>query len=59
MKDKLVACRWKDKRDVFMISTFHGKRVAVVEPHKPEVIQEYNQYMNGVDCKDQLLSYYS
>lgn len=55
----LTTVRWKDKRDVFVISTVHGNGVSEEFPHKPEMIQSYNFNMNGVDRNDQLLSYYT
>ena len=55
----LTVMRWKDKRDVFALSTFHGNSVEDDMPKKPELITSYNQFMNGVDKNDQLLTYYS
>ena len=51
--------RWKDKRDLFALSTFHGNSVEHDMPRKPEIILSYNQFMNGIDRNDQLLTYYS
>ena len=50
----------RDKRDVLMLSTFHddtmvGKSrrsrmaVGVETIQKPRVVEEYNQFMGGVD----------
>ena len=59
--DGILSLKWRDKRDVLMLSTFHddtmvGKsrrsRTAVggVETiQKPQVVEEYNQFMGGVD----------
>ena len=59
--DGILSLKWRDKRDVLMLSTFHddtmvGKsrrsRTAVggVETiQKPRVVEEYNQFMGGVD----------
>ena len=55
----ITVVRWKDKRDVFALSTFHSNACNDELPHKPEMIETYNQFMNGVDRADQLLSYYS
>jgi hypothetical protein len=40
------------------ISTFHGNACNDEVPHKPGMIATYNQFMNGVDRADQLLSHY-
>ena len=55
----LTVVRWKDKRDVFALSTFHGNACDDDLPHKPKMIENYNKFMNGVDRADQLLTYYS
>lgn len=55
----LTVVRWKDKRDVFALSTFHGNTCDAESPHKPELTATYNKFINGVDRADQLLSYYS
>ena len=55
----LTAVHWKDKRDVYALSTAHGNEVSEVMPFKPHLIVDYNMHMNGVDRNDQLLSYYS
>ena len=53
----VTVVRWKDKRDVFALSTFHGNACNDELPHKPEMIETYNQFINGVDRADQLLTY--
>lgn len=59
--DTILYMKWRDKREVMMISTFHDdtfieKRrrtrlatggVELIE--KPTVVEEYNQHMGGVD----------
>ena len=59
--DGILSLKWRDKRDVLMLSTFHddtmvGKSrrsktaVGGVETiQKPRVVEEYNQFMGGVD----------
>ena len=65
----ILCLKWKDKRDVCMLSTFHDdtmidknrrrKGVAGMETiRKPKVVEEYNQSMNGVDRSDQMVLYY-
>lgn len=60
-EDGILSLKWRDKRDVLMLSTFHddtmvGKsrrsRLAtggVETIQKPHVVEEYNQFMGGVD----------
>ena len=54
----LLALKWRDKRDVLMLSTYHGdekrrrSRAAeggVEDIQKPLVVEDYNQHMGGVD----------
>ena len=66
----LMYLKWKDKREVSMLSSFHDdsnitrrrrtKRSAngTETIKKPRMIEEYNQYMGGVDQSDQILLYY-
>jgi hypothetical protein len=64
----IMVSRWKDKRDVFMISSNNDGS----DTHKPRsnfrqnevisiptVITEYNKFMGGVDHFDQFRSYYN
>ena len=62
----ILAVHWKDKWDVFAMSSIHGNTTELVERRgennnitKPSMIIEYNKYMNGVDKCDQYLTYYS
>lgn len=62
---KIMLLRWKDKRDVWMITTKHKNDTVEVQRRgeqnpitKPRCIVDYNQFMNGVDRSDQKLSYY-
>lgn len=58
--------KWKDKKDVHMLSTTHDartKEVRAAEPNKPPVIKplvccDYNNTMGGVDLSDAFLSAY-
>ena len=72
VSDSSVLClKWKDKRDVLLLSTIHdddsmveiqrrSRSVAggIETIHKPKVIDDYNQHMGGVDQSDQLVLYY-
>ena len=60
--------KWKDKRDIYMLSTVHGCTIVdsgVVDRktgaaiQKSECILHYNKHMSGVDRNDQLSKYYS
>ena len=55
----VTAVHWKDKRDVFALTTIHGNAVGDDVPHKAELICEYNKYTGGIDHNDQLLVYFA
>ena len=64
---ELVAVRWTDKRDIHALSTVNGDKMTtvrrrdgkeVMEVNCPEIIEEYNSFMGGVDVADQYMSYY-
>ena len=60
---KQMIMKWKDKRDVILISTFHDDRMENVTTRqgviqKSSLIFDYNKNMGGVDRNDgQLQSY--
>lgn len=59
----LMALKWKDKKDVVMLSTYHDDRMTTVstyrgEKEKPEVVVEYNRHMGAVDVADQMMVAY-
>ena len=67
---KLTVAWWRDRRDVYVMSTMHNISASTVlkrpkgEREKkpipcPTAIIDYNKWMGGVDLADQLLSYYS
>ena len=47
--------KWRDKRDVLMLSTMHDD--AIVENDKPKVIVDYNEGKTYIDISDQMGSY--
>ena len=55
----MTAVHWKDKRDVYALSTIHGHAVKDDLPHKAKLICEYKKYMGCVDHNDQLLAYFA
>ena len=62
--NNILAVHWKDKRDVFVLSSLHGNTATEIERYsgnvvKPDCISDYNKNMGGVDKCDQLLSYYA
>jgi len=61
---RVSVLKWKDKKEVTMISTYHGKETRMKlakhrqEKQKPVTVLDYNKNMGGVDLKDQLLQPY-
>ncbi len=63
----LTLVHWKDKRDVFCLSTIHGNHMEHYSTRRrdaedvqwPVLISSYNTYMGGVDLMDQMLVYYA
>ena len=59
--DGILALKWKDKRDVLLLSTYHDDQMVgkqrrsrateggMEDIEKPLVVEEYNQHMGGVD----------
>lgn len=59
--DSVMALKWKDKRDVFMMSTYHNSTMVtktrrsraadggMEDIQKPHVVEDYNENMGGVD----------
>lgn len=68
-RGNLTACKWRDKRDVLMLTTKHAatwseveskvKGVGITKRIKPDCILDYNHNKIGVDLNDQYVSYYS
>ena len=61
----MTVAKWKDKRDVLMISNAHIQKMATVtnqrsnEKQKPSMVKDYNNSMSSIDHSDQMLSYHS
>ena len=53
-REGVVVAKWKDKREVLMISNLHSLQMIEVtnrrgeKKMKPNIIKDYNQYMSGV-----------
>lgn len=66
--DKVKIVKWKDKRDVLMISTEKGHDTNLRETgkrnrkgeivKKPNIVLDYNEAKKGVDLSDQMSAYY-
>jgi len=56
--------KWKDKKEVTMISTYHGEETIMKrtkcrqEKQNPVSILDYNESMGGFHLKDQVLQPY-
>ena len=63
--DDISVTKWKDKRDVRIISNAHIPQFVESvnrngkSKQKPNVVHIYNQNMSGIDRSDQMLSYHS
>jgi hypothetical protein len=73
-KDELLFVKWRDTRDVSVLSTMHSgndqvmvtrntkdhnHNLRVLNILRPKCIADYNQHMGGVDLSDQLIVYYN
>lgn len=60
-KNNITLLKWRDKRDVTMLSTCHGKETAMSQgrnpKQKPCMVIEYNIGKRGIDVADKLASY--
>ncbi|XP_064118960.1 piggyBac transposable element-derived protein 4-like [Macrobrachium nipponense] len=62
-RGKVMAMRWKDKKDVVLLSTVHNSDEVEIASRrgtkkKPKVVVDYNHTMGGVDKLDQNLANY-
>ncbi|XP_072001791.1 piggyBac transposable element-derived protein 4-like [Engystomops pustulosus] len=64
--ENLMLVKFKDKWDVLVLTSLHANestpmpvRGSTERVNKPVCIQEYNQFMGGVDLSDQLMQPYS
>ena len=60
-----MVLKWKDKRDVTVLSTIHDNSMVKtvsrrgLETKKPKVIVDYDANIGGVDLSDGLLCHYT
>jgi len=62
-RKKQMIMKWKDKRDVVLVSSFHHDSMENVTTRqgviqKPSVVLDYNKNMRGVDMNDGQLQRY-
>ena len=68
--EDLTAVLWRDRRDVYVLSSMHNRSVETVMKRPkgardkvpipcPSAVCDYNRFMGGVDLADQQLAYYS
>lgn len=61
----IVVGKWKDKKDVMVISNMHNPKLVETTNRrgqmkiKPNIVKDYNLGMSGIDFSDQMLSYNS
>ncbi|CAG4968142.1 unnamed protein product [Parnassius apollo] len=59
--ENITVLKWKDKRDVCILSTCHVKGLSMTTARtpklKPDMILTYNKAKKGIDIADQLSSY--
>ncbi|CAG4939187.1 unnamed protein product [Colias eurytheme] len=60
--DAITVLRWKDKRDVLVLSTKHSTRFLPINKHnkttmKPAIVLDYNKAKGAVDLSDQMAAY--
>ena len=62
-RGKVLTMKWKDKRDVTLLSTVHPSEMVQCQRGRvatsiPRIVKDYNDTMGGVDRVDQSLSSY-
>lgn len=60
--DGITVMKWKDKRDVLVLSTKHSVRFRTTVKHrkqvsKPQIVLDYNKAKGAVDLSDQMTAY--
>ena len=52
---RIAIMKWRSKRDVFMLTTFHNNER--IDGVKPYMVDDYNQAKGYVDLSDQMAAY--
>lgn len=60
--DGIICMKWKDKRDVYLLSTKHNATFSRTvkrgkEIIKPKIVVDYNSAKSAVDLSDQMIAY--
>ncbi|XP_012273615.1 piggyBac transposable element-derived protein 4 [Orussus abietinus] len=63
-KNKIMLLKWRDKREVYLVSTVHNDNIVEMQKRNvikkvPEVVFDYNNKMGGVDMSDSIIIAYS
>ncbi|XP_052745804.1 piggyBac transposable element-derived protein 4-like [Bicyclus anynana] len=63
-RDGITVMKWRDKRDVLVLSTKHSDRFGMIKKRqntvmKPQIIIDYNKAKGAVDLSDQMAAYSS
>ncbi|XP_068225608.1 piggyBac transposable element-derived protein 4-like [Palaemon carinicauda] len=64
-RNKSMVLKWKDKKDVYVLSTLYDDSMKIVksrrghEKSKPKAIEDCNNNMGGVDLSDNLMVHFS
>ncbi|CAG4952247.1 unnamed protein product [Colias eurytheme] len=64
-RDGITAMKWRDKRDVLVLSTKHSDQFGMIKKRrgtmvmKPQIIIDYNKAKGAVDLSDQMAAYSS
>ena len=64
-RKKLMVLKWKDRKDVTLLSSIHSSATETTTSKygkvlvKPKVVNDYNKHMGGVDLSDSLLHHFT
>lgn len=64
-RNKVIVLKWKDKKDVTLLSSIHDNSMQTTttkrgkEKQKPQLVASYNAHMGGVDLSDNLICHYT